>query len=372
MWSFANPVQTIFGENRLADLGALLAERGLKDAVLVADPFSVRSGLADQVKAAAQGQIRAVASEVEPNPTCDNVDACVRIARESGARCVIALGGGSSMDCAKATAAALAMNCSGMDLLKGKKITDALPLIAIPTTAGTGSEVGWGAVLSNHATNEKIAIFGNPLFPKLAIVDPVLTYTVPPAVTASTGIDVIAHSLDAMCSVRHNPVSDGLAVRAASLAFQNLERCFRDGSDKDARAAMAMASNIAGYAFSNTGTTASHACSYLLTAKYRVPHGEACAFTLDRWFPMAARIRPEINALSRMMGFSDAEAAAAAVTELKLLTGMRTTLAEISVPDTEEAMEELVRNAATSGNMKNDISGATSEMIRKVYESCRG
>lgn len=183
------------------------------------------------------------------------------------------------MDCAKAAAAAAAMDCTGLELLRGRPVTDALPLIAVPTTAGTGSEVGWGAVLSDHAANAKIAIFGSPMFPRLALVDPVLTYTVPPAVTASTGLDVIAHSLDAMCSVRANPVSDGLAVRAAKLAFENLEAAFRDGSDAVARERMAMASTIAGYAFSNTGTTGSHACSYLLTAKYHIPHGEACALT---------------------------------------------------------------------------------------------
>ena len=103
----------------------------------------------------------------------------------------------------------------------------------------------------------------------------------PPAVAAPTGRDVIAHSLDAMCSVRANPVSGGLAVRAAKLAFENLEAAFRDGSDAVARERMAMASTIAGYAFSNTGTTGSHGCSYLLTAKYPIPHGEACALTLD-------------------------------------------------------------------------------------------
>lgn len=371
MWNYSNPVKTIFGENKLEQLGELMAQHGLEDAVLVADPFSARIGLAEKVKGYAGGRILAIASDVEPNPTCDNVDACARIAREVGARSVVALGGGSAMDCAKSTAAAVAMNCSGMELLKGKAIEAALPIIAVPTTAGTGSEVGWGAVLSNHATNEKIAIFGNPLFPRLAIVDPVLTYTVPPQVTASTGLDVIAHSLDAMCSVRHNPVSDGLAVRAAKLAFENLEACYRDGSDRSARANMATASNMAGYAFSNTGTTASHACSYLLTAKYRVPHGEACVFTLDKWFPLAAKVRPELEDLSRMMGFESAQAVADRITELKAITGMRATLAQINVPDTEEALSELVEAAYASGNMKNDITHPTKEMIREIYLSCR-
>lgn len=371
MWTYYNPVKVIFGTGKLAELGGILEENGMERALIVSDPFTHRSGTAERLKAYGAGRVLDIISEVEPNPTCENVDACAKRAREIGADSIIALGGGSAMDCGKSTAAAVAMNCTGMELLKGKPIEAALPIIAIPTTAGTGSEAGWGAVLSNHETNEKVAIFGAPTFPKLAIVDPELTYTVPLAVTASTGLDVIAHSLDAMCSVRHNPVSDALAVKAARLAFENLEAAYRDGRDAAARAHMAMASTIAGYAFSNTGTTGSHACSYLLTAKYGIPHGEACALTLDRWFAKAVQARPELDELAREMGFADAKACAARVTELKERTGMRMTLTAMGVPDTPEAMDELVNCAAASGNMANDVSGATKEMIREIYLSRR-
>lgn len=371
MWKYYNPVEVVFGTGKLEELGQLMAEQGMDRALIVSDPFPHRSGVAEQLKQYAGGRVLDIISEVEPNPTCDNVDACTARARAIGAQSIIALGGGSAMDCAKSTAAAAAMNCTGLELLRGKPITAALPIIAVPTTAGTGSEVGWGAVLSDHATNSKIAIFGSPMFPKLALVDPVLTYTVPPAVTASTGLDVIAHSLDAMCSVRANPVSDGLAVRAAKLAFENLEAAFHDGSDPVARERMAMASTIAGYAFSNTGTTGSHACSYLLTAKYRIPHGEACALTLDAWFRKDAAVRPVLHVLSRMMGFADANAAADRVAELKRVTGMRTTLTAMGVPDTREAFDELVENAAASGNMTNDICGATREDIASILEALR-
>ncbi len=369
MWTYYNPVKVIFGTGKLAKLEEILEENRMERALIVSDPFTHRSGAADRLKTYGAGRIVDIISEVEPNPTCENVDACAKRAREIGADSIIALGGGSAMDCGKSTAAAVAMNCTGMELLKGKPIEAALPIIAVPTTAGTGSEVGWGAVLSNHETNEKVAIFGVPTFPELAIVDPELTYTVPPAVTASTGLDVIAHSLDAMCSVRHNPVSDALAVKAARLAFENLEAAYRNGQDEAAREHMAMASTIAGYGFSNTGTTGSHACSYLLTAKYGIPHGEACALTLDGWFVKAAEVRPELHKLAQEMGFADAGACAKRVTELKRLTGMRMTLSEMGVPDTEEAMEELINCAAASGNMANDVTGAAKEMIRKIYVS---
>ena len=371
MWKYHDPVEVVFGTGKLEDLEQIMAERGMDRALIIADKFTHKNGIADKLKGYAGGRVLDIISEVETNPTHENVDACAARAREIGARSIIALGGGSAMDCAKAAAAAAVMNCTGMDLLRGRNITDALPLIAIPTTAGTGSEAGWGAVISNHATNEKLAIFGAPLFPKLAIIDPVLTYTVPPAVTAATGLDIIAHSLDALCSVKANPISDALAVRAAKLAFENLEAAFRDGSDPLAREKMAIASNVAGYAFSNTGTTGSHACSYLLTAKYRIPHGEACAITLDSWFRRDAGIRPELNELSRMMGFADADAVADRFAELKSLTGMRTTLTAMGVPDTREALDELVESAYSSSNMKNDISQATKADIAALFEKLR-
>ena len=369
MFNYYNPVRVVFGTGKLKEIENLLKELQINKALIVADPFSHKCGVADKVKDYANGRIVDIISEVEPNPTCDNVDVCTRKAREVSAEAVIALGGGSAMDCAKSVAACVAMDCSGVDLLHGRNITDALPIIAIPTTAGTGSEVGWGAVLSNHATNEKIAIFGNPLFPKAALVDPELTYTVPPQITASTGLDVIAHSLDAMCSVRHNPISDALAVKAAKLAFENLEAAYRNGQDAAARENMSMASNIAGYAFSNTGTTASHACSYLLTAKYHIPHGEACVFTLDAWFREAASARPELQELAQAMGFENVDGVCNKLNALKALTGMRCMLSSMGVPDRKEALDELVESAFSSGNMKNDISCPSRETIKAILSS---
>lgn len=180
MYKYHNPVEVVFGTGMLKDLGELMDQRGMEKALIISDPFTHQCGVAEQIWKYAGGRVLGIASDVEPNPTCENVDACAAKARAVGAKAIIALGGGSAMDCAKSTAAAVAMNCTAIELLQGKPITAALPLIAIPTTAGTGSEAGWGAVLSRRATNEKIAIFGNPLFPQVAIIDPVLTYTVPP------------------------------------------------------------------------------------------------------------------------------------------------------------------------------------------------
>ncbi|UQT50119.1 iron-containing alcohol dehydrogenase [Flavonifractor plautii] len=274
------------------------------------------------------------------------------------------------MDCAKAAAAAAAMDCTGLELLRGGPSPMRCP--SLPCQPPPEPAVRWAGARCSPTTppTPKSPSSVAPCSPA-GPGGPGADLHRAPAVTASTGLDVIAHSLDAMCSVRANPVSDGLAVRAAKLAFENLEAAFRDGSDAVARERMAMASTIAGYAFSNTGTTGSHACSYLLTAKYHIPHGEACALTLDAWFRKDAAVRPLLHTLSRMMGFADANAAADRLAELKELTGMRTTLTAMGVPDTQEALDELAANAAASGNMANDICKATREDIASLFASLR-
>ena len=121
MWKYYNPVEVVFGTGKLDELGQLMAERGLDRALIVSDPFTHRSGVAARLKECAGGRVLDIISEVEPNPTCDNVDACARRARELGARSIIGLGGGSAMDCAKAAAAAAAMDCTGLELLRWRR-----------------------------------------------------------------------------------------------------------------------------------------------------------------------------------------------------------------------------------------------------------
>ena len=202
MWKFYQPANVIFGEGELANIGRYLEEMGLKKALLVADGFLVESGVAARVEECAKGAVAAISSDVEPNPTIQNVDAAANKAKKAKADCIIALGGGSAMDCAKGAAAALAEGCPAAELLEGRPVTKALPVIAIPTTAGTGSEVTAGAVLSDKERGIKASVFSPAIFPRLALVDPELTYTVPAKVTAATGLDVLAHAFDAMTSVK--------------------------------------------------------------------------------------------------------------------------------------------------------------------------
>lgn len=367
MWKFHQPVNVIFGEGEIANIGTYLNEYGLNRAFLVADSFLVESGAAGTMERAAAGKIVGISSDVEPNPTIKNVEDVVKKVNQVNADCIIAFGGGSAVDCAKAAAAAAAEHCSPKELLNGFKITKALPVIAVPTTAGTGSEVTAGAVLSDKERGIKAAIFSPAIFPAIAIVDPELTFTVPARVTAATGLDVLAHAFDAMTSVKANEATDALALGAAKLACKYLERAVADGSDREARAGMSKASLIAGLAFSQTGTTGSHACSYILTSKYQVPHGEACAFTLDAWILINSKVKPELNRYGKELGFAQAQELSDWLNQLKEKFGMRTRLSQLGIGTDDLA--ELTAASMKSSNMTNNIAQIGEEGVYTIFKS---
>lgn len=367
MWNFYQPVQVLWGEGRVKSLGSVMEEHGWKNGFMVADAFLVNNGIAAQIAGETGGKVTGISSDVEPNPTVQNVDRGAERARSLQADCILAFGGGSTMDCAKGIAAAVAEDCGAGELLEGRKITRALPVIAIPTTAGTGSEVTAGAVLSNKEKGIKAAIFSPALFPAVALVDPELTYSVPAKVTAVTGLDVLAHALDALSSVKAEEATDALALRAAKLVIEYLERAVQKGEDKEARAAMSKASTIAGLAFSQTGTTGSHACSYILTSRYGVPHGEACAFTMDSWFVINAIARPRLNDYARKLGFTDAQELADWISSTKVRLGMRTKLKELGIKEMD--IPTLVEPSMASGNMTNNVAQIGREGVATIFKS---
>lgn len=368
MWKFYQPTDIVFGEGERRSIGALMKAKGLGNALLVADPAADQLGYAQQLIDAAEGRIVAMTSDVAPNPTVDNVDNGIRMVKENGATCVVAIGGGSAMDCAKATAAAVASGYIARDLMEGKPIQDALPVIAIPTTAGTGSEVTAGAVLSDPSRNEKIAIFGPSIFPKLSIVDPELTYSCPKRVTASSGTDVLMHALDALSSVKANPATDVLAVAAAKLVLQNLEQVVDHPDDQEARRNMSQASLLAGLAFSQTGTTGSHACSYVLTARYHLPHGEACAFTADSWLLINAKARPALNGFAKELGYDSAESLSVHINTLKKKFGMAMTLADAGIRS-ENIPDVVIECLKAKGNLLNNVAQVDANALQSIFES---
>ena len=246
-----------------------------------------------------------------------------------------------------------------------------LPLIAIPTTAGTGSEVTCVSVLSDHELGKKGPIVSNAFYPALALVDPELTYTLPPYMTASTGIDVLCHAVEGFWSKGHQPICDALALHASKIVFQYLRTACKEPENKEARAKMAEASVIAGLAFTLPKTTSSHACSFPLTNLFHIPHGEACGLTLDYFARVNADAEPKdgrIHTFARELGFQDMYDMADAIAQLKKDLGLRMDLKEFHL--TDEQVAELVKTSHHP-NMLNNPVDITDEILDKMYQSMR-
>ena len=369
-WEYIQPVTIRFGEGVLAELKSIAEQAGYRRGLLVSDPFFTKSGLAGKIVQSCGGLIRAVYDQVSPNPETTEVDACAQRLRDEQIDFLVALGGGSALDCAKAAGSV----CFTNDSIRAYHGTgrplppEHLPLLAIPTTAGTGSEVTCVSVLSDHALGKKGPIVSENFYPRLALIDPELTYTLPPHMTASTGIDVLCHAVEGYWSKGHQPICDALAIYACKSVFDYLPLAFRQPDHVLARRKMAEASVIAGLAFTLPKTTSSHACSFPLTNIYHIPHGEACGLTLDHFIRINAHGEggERVEYLAHKLGFADADALADAVLELKRKLGLRCDLRNLNLSD--EQIAELVR-ISRHPNLYNNPVEITDEMLEKMYRS---
>lgn len=367
MWEYQHPTKIVFGNGEIKNIHTYLKELGFQKALLIASNSAVKSGTAADVKEAGSGIIVEIIHGIEANPTTENVEMCVSLVKELKIDGIVALGGGSVIDCAKATAIVCAQETSIQKLIEGEPISHALSILAIPTVSGASSEVSATSVINWEEKEIKYALISPLLYPKLAIVDPALTFTCPPNVTAVSGIDIIAHSLDALTSVKASPLTNLYASEAARIAFAYLRQAVTEPANTDAKEQLAFAAILAGKAFSQTGTTASHACSYYLTMKFGVPHAEACAFTLDSWFILNAKTKPELLLDIQRIGFNSAEELVEELNSLKKDLGLRARLDEIGVSIHD--IDEIAAQALSAANIKNNITPVTHDMIRDIFLS---
>ena len=373
-WEYIQPVTIRFGEGIVKEVKDVAASMGCKRGILVSDPFFLTNGLADKIVKDSDGTLVCVYGEVSPNPEVKEVDACAKLIRENDIEFVVALGGGSALDCAKASATMCFREGESVRTYHGTGVPmpqKHLPLIAVPTTAGTGSEVTCVSVLSDHANGKKAPIVSEGFYPAAAIIDPELTYTMPPQVTAGTGIDVLSHAIEGYWSKGHQPICDVLAMHAAELVFKYVYRAYRKPDDEEAREKMCEASLIAGLAFTLPKTTSSHACSFPLTNIYHIPHGEACGLTLDYFIRINAKGEggERVEEFARRIGFKDAEEMADAVLELKKKMGLRCDLKDLELDDDQIA--ELVR-ISRHPNLYNNPVEITDEMLDEMYRYLAG
>ena len=225
-----------------------------------------------------------IVSDVQPDPTADSVQSVVQAVRDSAPDWIIALGGGSVMDTAKAAAFLATTDGEISDYLRGLREvqTPGIPLVAIPTTAGSGSEVTPYASITDLEWKKKTSLTSDFLYPRYAVLDEALSVTMPPLITAISGMDALCHAIEAYWSNHSSPVTDAYALSAARIVLETLPIAFLHGDDLPARQQMLEGSMLAGLAISNARTTAAHAISYPMTVSYRVPHGVACGIVLPQ------------------------------------------------------------------------------------------
>ncbi len=342
---FAFPTCIVFGPGALTELSSLANEWAIKRPLIVTDKGVVRAGLVSRVVAATGPGIEPIIFEgVEPNPTEDNVETGAACYRENRCDGVIALGGGSALDAGKVIAlrATHRQPLEVYDDLKdgGRLISpDIPPVIALPTTAGTGSEVGRSAVITLKATDRKTVIFSPHLMPKVAVCDPELTLSLPPTITAATGADALTHCVEAYLATGYHPMCDGIALRGVALAFQFLPRSVANGThDLEARSQMMMTATMGATAFQK-GLGVTHSLAHPLSSVAGVPHGLANAILLPHALRFNAELVPERLAdLGRAVGLDNPSGDVQEGAN-RFISAVERLLREIGIPETLGAVK---------------------------------
>lgn len=262
-----------------SDLSKVFSDENVRSVLIVTDKGIVANGLtAPLTKVLGENNVNyTIYDGTMPNPTVDNVEEALVLFNENHCDTLIAIGGGSSMDCAKALGARVAYPKKSLGRMKGiLRVLRRLPnLIAIPTTAGTGSEVTLAAIVTDPKKHHKYALMSFPLIPHYAVLDAALTYSLPPKLTATTGMDALTHAVEAYIGRSTTRETRRLALHATELIFRNIETAYSDGSNHEARESMLLAAYEAGVAFSKSYVGYIHAVAHSLGGQYGVPHGLA-------------------------------------------------------------------------------------------------
>lgn len=358
-WSYPTAIR--FGAGRISELAEACAAAGITKPLLVTDKglsgLPITAATLDLMEAAGLG--RAIFAEVDPNPTEINLAAGVAAYKAGGHDGVIAFGGGSGLDLGKAVAFMAGQSRPVWDYedigdwWSRADASAIAPIVAVPTTAGTGSEVGRASVLTNSVTHEKKIIFHPKMLPSVVICDPELTVGMPKAITAGTGMDAFAHCLEAYCSPHFHPMSQGIALEGMRLVKEYLPRAYADGSDIEARAQMMAAAAMGAVAFQK-GLGAIHAISHPIGAVHHTHHGTTNAVVMQAVLRFnRAAIDERITQAAAYLGIQGGfDGFYAFVGALNAQLGIPANLTDLGVvdPDLDALTASALQDPSTGGN----------------------
>ena len=364
VYTYKMPTELVFGYGAAAQTGPKTLELGLKKALLVTDKGVLDAGILKNLESSLKEANIAyeIFSEIEQEPTMQGVEAGTKLLKDFGAEGVIGVGGGSALDSAKAIAVMATNSGKIFDYAGfGKVPVQPLPIIAVPTTSGTGSEATFWSVLADKTQGVKFSVGGWNVMPVLAIVDPQLTESLPPSITATTGMDALVHAMEAYVSTNCQPISEGMAYHAMKLIARSLRQAVNHWKDTKAREDMIMGSLIAALAFNITRLGNAHALAIPLGIKYNIPHGEVNAILLpwvmqynlsacpDKFIEIAKLFGEDTSGLAPM------EAAQKSVKAIKALLrdiGIKDGLKKWNVK--EDELAEIAAKAIKSDNVKSN------------------
>ena len=348
--------------------GALRALEAHK-VLVVTDPGVIKAGIYERIKTALTEVQVELFDQVKPDPSTTFVQSVAAEARKARVDTVIGLGGGSSIDTAKMAAALVANERDLHEYLGGAPLAAAvLPILAVPTTAGTGSEATHIAILSDEAAQVKKGLVSVRIMPRYAFLDPELTLGLPPAITAATGVDALCHAIESFTSVNASQYSEVLSLRAIELLNGNIVQAFRNGNNVQAREKMLLGSFLAGIAFANAGVTAVHAFAYPLGGMFHVAHGLANSLMLPTILRFnAGSCRERFERIGRVMAEGGTtDTVTARIEELQEVLQLPRNLAAIGIP--ADALEKMAQAVVQITRLlNNNPRKVTIEDARAIY-----
>ncbi|MEW6556939.1 MAG: iron-containing alcohol dehydrogenase [Elusimicrobiota bacterium] len=373
MYKFFLPTKIIFGENAVSFLPEEIKKFGNKTFIVCGKKSIKQAGTLDRIKKLLndEGIETIIYDSISPEPDTEIVNAGLRIVGREKCCSVIGIGGGSAIDVAKAVAGLASEEHSAEDYLEIdgiKKIENpGRPFISVPTVSGTGAEVTMNSVLVNPKTGNKRSIRSKYLFAKVAIIDPELTLTVPPDITATSGIDALCHLVEGFISKKSNPVCDTLVHRGVKYVIENLPRVIKNPENLHAREKLALASLYGGIMIANSGLTLAHGIGSVIGPKYKIPHGLACAISLPEVLNYNLPVLPQekLVVTRRVFGKNPKLFLKKFFREINLPTKLTNITYITDSTELTKLAEQILNTSSAKGNPKE----VTVEDITKILKS---